>query len=225
MGPNSHVLENSIIFSKTVGANSHVFMGAKTCKSGGNKHVPPQIKLHPNSCQYPFINYLAINSKEQTSEQIKERERTEQNVVKLKTLSEKMNLEEIKSHLEFESKSLQSDDKESFERLSDCMEILVDIEEKIKHEKRKRHEKVAKQFIRAREQSPSRKLNIAELEKRHVYEECFSSLLEKNSELRDFTKKRFSELAEILELIEQQLDQNRSRLIIVRYVNMDCRVF
>ena len=43
-----------------------------------------------------------------------------------------MNFEEIKSHLEFESKSLQSDEKELFEKLSGCMEILVEIEEKIK---------------------------------------------------------------------------------------------
>ena len=135
-----------------------------------------------------------------------------------------MNLEEIKSHLEFESKSLQSDEKELFERLSGCMEILVEIEEKIKHQKTKRHEKVAKQFIRAREQSPSRKLNIAELNQRHIYEECFSSTLEKNSELRDFAEKRFHELADILKLIEQQITQNRSRLIIVRYVNMGCRI-
>ena len=184
-----------------------------------------QIKQHPSSYQYPFINYLAINSKEQTQKQVQERERTEQNVVKLKTLSEKMNLDKIKSHLEFESKSLQSDEKESFERLSGCMEILVEIEEKIKHQKTKRHEKVAKQFIRAREQSPSRKLNIAELNQRHIYEECFSSSLEKNSELRDFAEKRFFELADILKIIEQQIAQNRSRLIIVRYVNVGCRVF
>ena len=144
----------------------------------------------------PLYKLLSCyNSKEQTQKQVQERKKTGQNVVKLKTLSEKMNLEEIKSHLEFESKSLQSDEKESFERLSDCMKILVDIEEKIKHQKTKRHEKVAKQFIRAREQSPSRKLNIAELNQRHIYEECFSSSLEKNSELRDFAEKRFFELA------------------------------
>ena len=177
----------------------------------------------PDSFLYPLINYFN-KSKEQTSEKMKERERTEQNVIKLQTLSEKMNLEEIKSHLEFESKSLQSDEKESFERLTGCMEILVDIEEKIKYQKTKRHEKVAKQFIRAREQSPSRKLNIAELNQRHIYEECFSSSLEKNSELRDFAEKRFFELADILKLIEQQIAQNRSRLIIVRYVNMGCQI-
>jgi hypothetical protein len=41
VGPNSDLLENSIFFSKPVGAKTHVLVGAKTCKSGGTKNVPP----------------------------------------------------------------------------------------------------------------------------------------------------------------------------------------
>ena len=45
MGLNSDLLESRIFFSKTVGAKTHVFVEAKTCKLGGTKHVPP-IMLH-----------------------------------------------------------------------------------------------------------------------------------------------------------------------------------
>ena len=49
------------------------------------------------------------------------------------------NLEEIKSHLESESKMLKADDEESFEKLFDGMKILLKFEEKIQIEKTIRH--------------------------------------------------------------------------------------
>ena len=43
-----------LIFSKTVGTNSHVFVGAKSCKSGGTKQVPQKYKVE-SSLEIDFI--------------------------------------------------------------------------------------------------------------------------------------------------------------------------
>ena len=43
MDPNSNVLENGTYFSKPVGPISHVFVGLNSYKSGGTRHVPPNL--------------------------------------------------------------------------------------------------------------------------------------------------------------------------------------
>ena len=68
------------------------------------------------------------------------------------------------------------------------MKILVNFEEKIQiEEKQRRYKFVAKQFLRAREQSSSKKINIAELKQRLVLEEALTS----KKDFRKSTQKHF----------------------------------
>ena len=68
------------------------------------------------------------------------------------------------------------------------MKILVNFEEKIQtEEKLRRYKFVANQFLRAREQSSSKKINMAELKQRLVLEEALTP----KNDFRKSTQKRF----------------------------------